>query len=233
MYSAFIFGSFIEILRHYRVDIPAKLEYVTGMLAFGVEAYLFAFHLHGKDALEVHLHVLLVYAIVGCVVFCALEWYNENEIIFTYGRIVCTLLQGTWFFQIGFVLYPPTDSPYWKWDPASHDDFMKVTLAFCWHIMLIMTGLLLQLWLVKRIYTSSKKVSIEWDELLVIDDINSRPNVTSANDGSETKFLRLLSEDESGDEKIEFNSMKLEKKNSSNTSSGNSSGNSPGDKSPV
>ena len=127
MYSAFILGSFIEILRHYRVDIPAKLEFATGILAFGVEAYLFAYHLHGKDVLEVHLHVLLVYAIVGCAIFCALEWYNENEIIFTYGRIVCTLLQGTWFFQIGFVLYPPTDSPTWKWDPSSHDDFMKIT----------------------------------------------------------------------------------------------------------
>ena len=92
-----------------------------------------------------------------------------------------------------------------------------------------MMGLLIQLWLVKRIYSSSKRVSIEWDELLVIDDINSRPHVLSVNDGSETKFLRLLSDDE----KIEFDSNKLENKKSSTTSSSNSSRNSPGDKSPV
>ena len=107
-------------------------------------------------------------------------------------------------------------------------------MAFCWHIMLIMVGLGLQLWLIKRIYSTSKRVSIEWDELLIIDDINSRPHMNS-NDGSETKFLRLLSDDESGDEKIEFDSMKLEETNkkAENSSSGNSSVNSPGDKSPV
>jgi hypothetical protein len=99
------------------VKLPANLEYVMGILAFGVEGFLFHFHTHGKDALEVHLHILLVYSIFGCVFFICLEWYNQNEILFTYGRVLCTLLQGTWFFQIGFVLYPPTDSPAWKWDP--------------------------------------------------------------------------------------------------------------------
>lgn len=232
MYSAFVLGSIVEILKHYRFDIPAKLDFCTGILAFGVEAYLFAFHLHGKDALEVHIHVLLVYAIVGCAFFCCLEWYNPNEILFTYGRILCTLLQGTWFFQIGFVLYPPTDAPEWKWDPTSHHDIMIITMAFCWHIMLIMVGLLIQMSIVKRIYASSRRVSIEWDELLVIDDINNRPEVTSATDGSETKFLRLLSEDESGDEKIEFDSMKMELK-SKQQSTASSSGNSSGGKSPV
>ena len=230
MYSAFVLGSIVEILKHYRFDIPAKLDYCTGILAFGVEAYLFAFHLHGKDALEVHIHILLVYAIAGCAFFCCLEWYNENQILFTYGRILCTLLQGTWFFQIGFVLYPPTDAPEWKWDANKHDDIMKITMAFCWHIMIIMVGLLIQLAIVKRIYASSRRVSIEWDELLVIDDINNRPVMSSANDGSETKFLRLLSEDESGDEKIEFDSMKMDLKSKQSASS---SGNSSGDKSPV
>ena len=146
-------------------------------------------------------------------------------------------MQGTWFFQIGFVLYPPTDNPAWQWDPANHEHIMIITMAFCWHIMLIMCGLLLQLWLVKRIYLASNRTSLEWDELLVIDDINSRSQTTLANDGSETKFLRLLSEDEeSGDEKTEFESIKLESKNklTENSSSGNSSlGNSPGHKSPV
>lgn len=233
MYSAFVLGSFVEILRHYHFDIPAKLEYVTGILAFGVEAYLFAFHLHGKDALETHIHVLLVYSIIGCALFCCLEWYNQHEVLFTYGRIICTILQGTWFWQIGFILYGD-EVGLEHWDPTSHDQIMIITMSFCWHIFFIIVGLLCQLWIIKRAY-ASKRVSIEWDELMIIDSIHNRESSMtvnkSINHGEETtQFTRLLSEDdESGDEKVEF----IKNSHTQQSSSGNSSGISTGHKSPI
>ena len=105
MYSAFILDSVVQIMMYHGVwDLPRKLDYVTMTLAFGIEAFLFMFHLHAKAAVEVNLHVLLVNAIMGCVISCVLEAYNEKQILFTYSRCLFVLLQGTWFYQVNFKL---------------------------------------------------------------------------------------------------------------------------------
>ena len=100
MYSSFVLGSIIEIMMYHGVDLPPKLDYALGIISFAIEAFLFAFHLHGKEPVEVYLHVLLVYAIFGCVASCALEAYDDTQILFTYARCLFTLLQGTWFYQV-------------------------------------------------------------------------------------------------------------------------------------
>lgn len=49
------------------------------------------------------------------------------------------LPQGTWFYQIGLVLYPPSGA---EWDQESHPQMMIVTLLFTWHnatIFVLMT----------------------------------------------------------------------------------------------
>ena len=157
MYSAFVLGAIIEIMVHYGVQLPKRIEYAMGIMAFSVEAFLFAFHLHGKQPLDVHVHMFLVYAIVGCIIFVCLEAYNPNQVLFTYGRILFIILQGTWFYQVGFMLYPPFDDPVWEWDLKSHRNTMIVTACYCWHLMIIIVGLLIQLWFVKKIFFDSKK----------------------------------------------------------------------------
>ena len=94
MYSGFMLGAAVEILMHFRVDIPPKLEYICGAMGFALEGFLFVNHLHAREPLDVHIHSLLVYAIAGCVIFICLEFSNPNQILFTYGRITCTMLQG-------------------------------------------------------------------------------------------------------------------------------------------
>nr|CAB3267103.1 transmembrane protein 45B-like [Phallusia mammillata] len=45
---------------------------------------------------------------------------------------VCSMiLQGTWFWQVAFILYPPNGKP---WDPASHTIIEFATLFFAWHL---------------------------------------------------------------------------------------------------
>lgn len=100
MYTTFVIGSILEIMMFHGVDLPKNLDYAMGILAFGIEGFLFANHLHGKEPIEVFLHVLLVYAIFACVFACALEAWNDQQILFTYARCVFTLLQGTWFYQV-------------------------------------------------------------------------------------------------------------------------------------
>jgi len=111
MYTPFIIGGLVELLRYKKYGVPPKLEWFLGCFAFLNEAFIFAYHLHGKDPLDVHMHVLLIYVILGCFLFGCLEIYNPNEILFTYGRILCTLWQATWFVEIGFVIFTPDDRP--------------------------------------------------------------------------------------------------------------------------
>jgi hypothetical protein len=239
MYSAFIFGAVIEIMRYHRVDLPKKLEHVMGVLAFAVEGFLFAFHLHSRHPLDIHLHVLLVYAIYGCAFFTILEIYDETQILFTYGRILCTILQGTWFFEVGFILYPPTTHPAFKWDPEDHNQVMTVTTTFCWHIMLIMFGLLVELIIIKRIYRKSEYMQNQWDELIIIDSMNNHDDCDDFDDSTTrlskyrhlnetsnmemTNFLNNLNSDDEQNEKVEFDMRKSKSSYSKNDTENNSS----------
>ncbi|RNA18626.1 transmembrane 45A [Brachionus plicatilis] len=178
MYSAFILGSIVEIMVHHGVNLPRRVEYAMGIMAFSVEAFLFAFHLHGKKPLEVYVHVLLVYAIIGCIVFTCLEAYDPKQVLFTYGRILFTILQGTWFYQVGFMLYPPSDKPFFQWDLSNHRNMTIVTACFCWHVMLIIVGLFLQLWFVKRVFFDCYKFEKFVKRLKVIDGVQESDNKT-------------------------------------------------------
>ncbi|CAF0992552.1 unnamed protein product [Brachionus calyciflorus] len=197
MYSAFVLQSVVEILLYYRFNLPKRLDYFFGLIAFGMEAFLFGFHLHSRAPMDIHLHVLLVYAILGCCISVCLEIYNPNEIIYTYGRILFTMLQGTWFWQAGFVLYPPVDSEWMKWNRCDHNQIMTITMLFCWHILLILIGLLLEFYLIRRYYLSSREVSDRLNEIIEIDDeMWNRLNEKSENEDGDKRFLMLNSEDE-------------------------------------
>lgn len=153
MYAGFIIGSIVELFIHARSDfVPPRLDMVCALMAYLMEAFLFAFHLHSRAPLDIRIHVLLVYAIIGCVVFCALELARPDQILFTYGRILFTCLQGTWFWQAGFILYPPIDRPPFVWDRCDHEQVMTVTMMFCWHLILIFIGLFVQLWFINTVY---------------------------------------------------------------------------------
>lgn len=94
MYFVFIIGSIVEILMYHGANLPAKLDKVFGVLAFGLEAFIFANHLHGRSMLDSAIHIYLVYSIYGCVLCSLAELVNSRQIIFTYGRILFTILQG-------------------------------------------------------------------------------------------------------------------------------------------
>lgn len=53
MYAAFVLGSIVELLMYYKFDLPRKADYVFGILAFGIEGFLFAFHLHSRAPLDI------------------------------------------------------------------------------------------------------------------------------------------------------------------------------------
>ncbi|XP_001187085.3 transmembrane protein 45B-like [Strongylocentrotus purpuratus] len=141
MYLYFGLYGFVKILGSTCVPSAAKFEHALGALAYAVEGFLFYYHTHGRSPLEIHLHSMLVFAIFVCFLAAAAEVWSREDILIRLIRILFTLVQGTWFFHLGIVLYkPPSGEP---WDGEDHLNVMFTTVMFTWHILIGMLVLFL------------------------------------------------------------------------------------------
>lgn len=131
MYLFFAISGAISLTVHSTDIAPLALDRMLLGLAFFNEGFLFLYHLHGRDMLDILVHTLLLYAIFGQALICFLEVFHRGNILLELLRATLTILQGSWFWQIGFVLYPPSEV---KWDLKDHDNAMFVTLCYCWHL---------------------------------------------------------------------------------------------------
>ena len=69
---------------------------------------------------------------------------NENLLSEVHGSCILII-----FYQVGFVLYPPTDAHEWQWNPNEHNQIMVITSSFMWHwrqLTLAMAWLLSDHW---------------------------------------------------------------------------------------
>ncbi|KAM5281147.1 transmembrane protein 45A-like [Ctenodactylus gundi] len=115
-------------------SLPFSLIKLMLSNALFVESFVFQIHTHGREMLDIFIHQLLVLAsfLAGVVAF--MEFLIHNNVLLELLRSSLMLLQGSWFWQIGFVLYPPSGVP--KWDLADHDSCMFLAICFCWHYAL-------------------------------------------------------------------------------------------------
>ncbi|XP_004675306.1 PREDICTED: transmembrane protein 45A [Condylura cristata] len=131
--------------------LPSSLIKLTLSNALFVEAFIFYNHTHGREMLDIFVHQLLVLVIFLTGIVAFMEFLIRNNVILELLRSTLILLQGNWFWQIGFVLYPPSGGP--AWDPTDHDNIMFLTICFCWHyaLSLIIVGVnyAFVTWLVK------------------------------------------------------------------------------------
>nr|XP_057929278.1 transmembrane protein 45A [Doryrhamphus excisus] len=135
MYLFFGLAAAVSMLAHTTEAMPLALDRLMMALAFCNEGFLFLYHLHGRTMLDVHLHMLLLYAIFGGAVVSFLEVFHRGNILLELLRCTLTLLQGSWFWQIGFVLYPPSGP---QWDPKDHSNMMFITMCYSWHLAIAM-----------------------------------------------------------------------------------------------
>ena len=81
-------------------------DYITLVLAFSSEAYLFGNHLHGRTVLDKKLHGCLTVAIVFNTISVAAEaLLPKTDVRPVLIRGATTLWQGTWFVHIALVSY--------------------------------------------------------------------------------------------------------------------------------
>jgi hypothetical protein len=76
-------------------------------------------------------------------------------------------------------------------------------------------GLSVQLAIMKRLYKSSKRIQITWDELILIDDMNQDYQSSQSNPMNQHRFLPLNSDDDDDDEQIQFDGAALLRKDHS------------------
>ncbi|XP_007943973.1 transmembrane protein 45A [Orycteropus afer afer] len=140
MYFFFGLVGVTNILCYTSRSLPASLAKLMLSNAFFVEAFIFYNHTHGRDMLDIFVHQLLVLVIIVTGLFVFIDFMRTNIILeLLYSSFI--LLQGSWFWQVAFVLYPPSGGP--AWEPMDHDNILFLTICFCWHYAfgLIVIGL--------------------------------------------------------------------------------------------
>ncbi|KAK7107907.1 transmembrane protein 45B-like [Littorina saxatilis] len=144
MFFFFGISGIIDILVFYRAPLPPDIDYVSALMAFMVEGLLFKFHLHGRTELDVLLHTFLIYTIVANTVAMALEMKYRHSLLGPLSRSYFLLLQGTWFWHVGFILHNPIPNAT-PWKEDDHDELLMACLFFVWHcavnfILILMLG---------------------------------------------------------------------------------------------
>ncbi|XP_037361532.1 transmembrane protein 45B [Talpa occidentalis] len=133
MYIFFAVSGIIDMLTFLSTHIPLGLDKLFMAVAAFNEGFLFYYHVHHRPPLDQHIHSLLLYAIFAGTFSSLLEIIFRDNIVLELFRTSLVILQGTWFWQIGFVLFPPFGSA--EWDQKDDGNIMFVTMCFCWHYL--------------------------------------------------------------------------------------------------
>ncbi|GAA6105666.1 transmembrane protein 45B [Tachysurus ichikawai] len=139
MYLFFGISGIADVLSISSLPVPAGLDRLGLSLALFVEGFLFYFHVHNRPALDQHIHSLLLVAVFGGAASTMLEAFLRDNVLLEVFRSSLAILQGTWFYQIGFVLYPLNGD---EWNEEDHGNIMFITMCFCWHyaVALLIVG---------------------------------------------------------------------------------------------
>ncbi|XP_074652575.1 transmembrane protein 45B-like [Tubulanus polymorphus] len=138
MYAPFIVSGIVDILLHHKVRfVPKNSDYIALALAFTVEGLLFKFHLFGRNAIDIQIHTLLLYAIFCSALAILVQMRFPNNVLAGLTSAFFVLLQGTWFWQVAFILYNPRRSGE-RWSSEDHEHLMITTIMFGWHALIIL-----------------------------------------------------------------------------------------------
>lgn len=134
MYCFFGFSGIVDLALHFHLlKPPPKFDYLIISVAFWIEGFLFYYHLHGRDELNVRLHTILYLVIfTTAAVFLLAALSDELFAYMAFLKSYLVSLQGSWFYQIGFVLF---GSQPWKNTPTNVE-FLGIAFAF--HVLFLL-----------------------------------------------------------------------------------------------
>ncbi|XP_005093342.1 transmembrane protein 45B isoform X2 [Aplysia californica] len=162
MFFFFGLSGVVDVFSHYKRTLVPDLDYIVSIIALFVEWLLFRFHLHGRSSLDSQVHMLLVYAIFLNIVVVAAEIKYRNSVLCPLARGYFFLLQGSWFWQIAFILYSPLPNSHWS--SEDHDQIMLSVLIFSWHCAADLVVVLLAGMILSVIYRKRGAGGTTWEE---------------------------------------------------------------------
>nr|XP_033773339.1 transmembrane protein 45B-like [Geotrypetes seraphini] len=131
VYLFYGLSGMVDVLTYFPFKVPVGLDRLSLSLAEFFEGFIFYFHVHNRSELDQYIHSVLLVAVFGGAFTIFLEVFMREQVVLEFFRTSLTIIQGTWFWQIAFVLYPPSGIP--EWNQQDHNNIMFITICFCWH----------------------------------------------------------------------------------------------------
>ncbi|XP_075377294.1 LOW QUALITY PROTEIN: transmembrane protein 45B-like [Mycteria americana] len=131
MYLFYGLSGVVDVFTYFSQVVPRGLDRLMLSVAVFVEGCLFYYHVLHRPMLDQHIHSLLLIAIFAGACSIMLEVFLRDNIVLEMFRAGVTIIQGTWFWQIGVVLFQPWGGP--TWDENDHSNIMFLTMCFFWH----------------------------------------------------------------------------------------------------
>ncbi|GFN85724.1 transmembrane protein 45b [Plakobranchus ocellatus] len=151
MYFFFLTSGCVDLCMHYGLPLPPGTDYAALALALTVEGLLFVNHLHGRSELDIQLHTLLAYVVFLTVLILLLEVKFHRSALLSLSRAYLTMLQGTWFWAVGIILYGH-GKPNSAWDGDKPMEVMQATIYFSWHCAILFILMLALALIMARFY---------------------------------------------------------------------------------
>ena len=137
MYSLFCISGLVDLLRWKQVAAcPPGMDFIALANAFVGELLLFSHHLYNRVELDVLVHTLLLYVIAANILSVIAEYANDESVIASLSTTYFLFVQGTWFVQVGIILYEPSAVEMQGFVRLSHSDQYSVAvMLFTWHLI--------------------------------------------------------------------------------------------------
>ena len=128
LYSTFVLSGIVDLLS-LCVRLPRATSQLFLCFAIYCEAFLFSFHVHGRNLFNNSVHQVLLMFVITTAVFATLRMLNPRNLFINAGLAGSMMLQGTHLIQAGWILYGGT-----HWDVESHQNVKFVGAVSLWHL---------------------------------------------------------------------------------------------------
>uniref|UniRef100_H9G774 Transmembrane protein 45B n=2 Tax=Anolis carolinensis TaxID=28377 RepID=H9G774_ANOCA len=128
VHAFFLMAGVVGVLTRCKFQIPVGLDYLLFSLALFNEGLMFYAHSHRISALDKYIHHILLIPILSGAVCSLFEVWLRNNPVLELFRTSMFITQGTWLWQIGFVLQ---DTSIWDHNDPETNVFMAI--CYSWH----------------------------------------------------------------------------------------------------
>uniref|UniRef100_A0A803TQZ4 Transmembrane protein 45B n=1 Tax=Anolis carolinensis TaxID=28377 RepID=A0A803TQZ4_ANOCA len=139
MHAFFAMAGVVGVLTRCKFQIPVGLDHLLFSLALFNEGLLFYTHSSRMSALDKYIHYILLIPILSGAVCSLFEvWFRNNPILELF-RTSMFITQGTWLWQIAFLLWGTS-----SWDHNDPETYVFMAICYSWHygsVILFLTWL--------------------------------------------------------------------------------------------